>query len=181
MMSSLVIFLAAAEPTFDLTGKLSTAPTFVGEFTQEKRVKGFKRPLTSRGTFVVKRRQGVTWTTTEPFPSVLSVSSDEIVSKQADTVVFRMSAEKDPGVSVVTHLLFSVLSGDLAVLSTTFTVDGTSDRDAWSVRLLPRPGPLAKVFSLLTLEGHEFVEVVTLREVTGDETRITLRHTRPQP
>ncbi len=181
MMSSLVMLLATAEPTFDLTGKLSTAATLTGEFTQEKRVKGFKRPLTSRGTFVVKRGEGVTWTTTAPFPSVLVVSSDEIVSKQGDAVVFRLSAEKDPGISVVTRLLFSVLSGDLAVLATTFTVDGTSERDAWSVRLLPRPGPLSKVFSLLTLEGHEFVEVVTLKEVTGDETRITLRHTRPQP
>ncbi len=180
MMSTLVMLVAAA-PTFDLTGKLSMAPVLTGDFTQEKRVKGFKRPLTSRGTFVVKRGQGVTWTTTAPFSSELVVSSDEIVSKQSDAVVFKLSAEKDPGVRLVIQLLLSVLSGDLAVLSTSFTVDGTSDRDAWSVRLLPRPGPLTKVFSLLTLEGHQYVEAVTLREVTGDETRITLSHTRPLP
>ncbi len=40
-----------------------------GEFEQTKTIKGFKRPLVSKGSFVMAAGKGVLWVTAQPFAS----------------------------------------------------------------------------------------------------------------
>lgn len=153
-----------------------------GAFSQAKQVKGFKRPLVSSGTFLVKKDEGVRWVTTAPFASELQVRAKEIVSSQGGKVVFALDGEKEPGVKVITQLLFAFLSGDLKTLEAHFDVKAAkAEAEGWSLALEPKAPALAKVLSRVELAGGEHVRAVTLFEANGDLTKLTLTDTRSVP
>ena len=170
----LLLLSAPADLAAQVEAKLSKAPVQEGTFTQSKQVKGFKRPLKSSGTYRVAKGEGVQWNTEKPFASQLTVSADEIVSRQAGNETFKLSAKEEPTVRVITTLLFSVLSGDLKALETHFTSTGTVDAQGWAIELTPKKGPLEKVFTRIAIKGDATVRSVTMNEASGDSTLIDL-------
>lgn len=171
----LLALLAAPEGlAAQVKAKLSEAAVQQGTFEQSKQVKGFKRPLKSSGEYVVTRGEGVQWNTLKPFPSELTVTAGEISSKQNGAEVFRLDAKSEPTVRVITQLLFSLLSGDLAALESHFTATGEVQAERWKIALKPKTDGLKKVFASIDLEGDRAVRSVLLKELNGDVTTITL-------
>lgn len=143
-----------------------------GSFEQEKQVKGFKKPLKSRGEFLVARGRGVKWHTRTPFDSVLTVRKDDISSKQGDQEVFHLDASKEPTVRIINSVLFAMLAGDVEVLNTQFEVKSAPLGKGWKLELAPRQKGLAQVMARITIEGDRFVRRVELTEASGDATVI---------
>lgn len=170
----LLLLSAPSDLATQVEAKLSKAPVQQGTFEQSKQVHGFKKPLRSSGTYRVAKGEGVQWNTEKPFASQLTVSADEIVSRQGADETFKLSAKEEPTVRVITTLLFSVLSGDLAALETHFTSTGKVDAHGWSIELTPKPGPLEKVFTRIALKGDATVTSVAMTEASGDATLIQL-------
>jgi outer membrane lipoprotein-sorting protein len=169
--------LAAASPvelSAAVRAQLVDAPLIRGAFVQEKRVKGFKRPLVSRGDFVVAKGRGVRWHTHSPFDSVLLVRKDDISSRQGDTEVFRLDAAKEPTVRVVNTVLFSLLAGDLKVLEQHFEVKGEVGASGWTLELVPKSEGLKKVLRRIAMTGDRFVRRLELSEASGDVTVIRI-------
>lgn len=177
---ALTLLLGAADPNALATqvkAKLKDAPVLTGTFDQNKQVKGFKRPLKSSGTYRVAKGEGVQWNTLKPFASELTVKANEITSTQNGTEVFKLDAKSEPGVRIITELLFSLLSGDLPALSKHFTHDGEVGEKDWRIELTPKEASLQKVFVKITLKGDDSVRSVHLLEAGGDATLITLTPT----
>ncbi len=171
----LMLTLAAApDLSSQVKEKLAVKDVISGSFEQSKQVKGFKRPFKSTGTYEVKKGVGVQWNTTAPFASELTVSADQISSKQDGAVVFSLDAKTEPTVRVITQLLFSLLAGELAALDQHFTAKGEVQGNDWSIELTPKDGPLAKVFSRISLKGDTYVRSVHMLELSGDSTLISL-------
>lgn len=180
MISLLLALTLSADPTALATqvkAKLKDAPVLTGTFEQSKQVKGFKRPLKSSGTYRVVKAEGVTWNTLKPFASELTVRAGDITSKQNGVEVFKLDAKSEPGVRVITELLFSLLSGDLPALSKQFTHEGEVGEKDWRIELTPKEPTLQKVFTRITLKGDDAVRSVHLLEAGGDATLITLTPT----
>jgi outer membrane lipoprotein-sorting protein len=170
-----VLLLLAATPAdlpATVKARLADAAVVRGAFEQDKQVKGFKRPLKSKGDFVVARGRGVRWHTTAPFESVLTVRKDDISSRQGDTEVFRLDASKEPTVRVINQVLFALLAGDIAVLQAHFEVEGSVDEKGWQLALTPKAKGLAQVMSRISLQGDRFVRRLELSEASGDTTVI---------
>lgn len=175
MIALLLVLLAApGDLASQVKSRLDDAPVQQGTFEQRKQVKGFKRPLVSRGVYLVRRGEGVQWNTQEPFASELTVKADEIASKQNGAEVFRLDAKSEPTVRVITQLLFSLLTGELAALEQHFTAKGTVGAQGWSIELTPKAEPLKKVFTTVSLQGDRAVRQVELKEASGDLTSISL-------
>ena len=176
MISTLLLLTLAApgDLATQVKAKLTDAPVQKGSFEQSKAVKGFKRPLKSSGEYVVTRGHGVQWNTLLPFASQLTVSADEISSKQGRTEVFKLDAKSEPTVRVITQLLFSLLAGDLTALESYFTATGEVGAEHWSIELQPKSEALKKVFVSISLQGDRAVRSVLLKELSGDTTSITL-------
>jgi outer membrane lipoprotein-sorting protein len=177
MMSALVVWALAASPmelSQAVRAQLVDAPSIRGTFEQEKRVKGFKRPLVSKGDFVVAKGHGVRWHTLTPFDSVLLVRRDDISSKQGDTEVFHLDAAKEPTVRVVNTVLFSLLAGDLAVLERHFEVKGEAGPKGWTLELTPKSDGLKKVLKRIAMTGDRFVRRLELSEASQDVTVIRI-------
>lgn len=177
MTPMLVLWALAASPmelSAAVRAQLVDAAVIHGVFEQEKRVKGFKRPLVSKGDFVVAKGRGVRWHTQTPFDSVLLVRRDDISSKQGDTEVFRLDAAKEPTVRVVNTVLFSLLAGDLAVLERHFEVKGEAGPKGWTLELVPKADGLKKVLKRIVMTGDRFVRRLELSEASQDVTVIRI-------
>jgi Outer membrane lipoprotein carrier protein LolA-like len=181
--AALALALASAPATLaeQVRAQLADGPKVRGDFVQKKTVKGFKRPLTSRGDFVVVKGQGVRWHTREPFDAVLTVRPNDITSRQGGVEVFHLDAEKEPTVKVVNSVLFALLAGDLGVLERHFEVKGAAGPTGWTLELEPRDAGLGRVLRHLALQGDRFVRHLTLFEASGDVTELTLEGARLDP
>ncbi|MFT3709631.1 MAG: outer membrane lipoprotein carrier protein LolA [Archangium sp.] len=180
MIATLLVLALNAAPNDLATAvkaKLKDAPVLTGTFDQNKQVKGFKRPLKSSGTYRVAKGEGVQWNTLKPFASELTVRAGDITSKQNGVEVFKLDAKSEPGVRIITELLFSLLSGDLPALAPHFDTDGEITEASWRIELTPKDAALKKVFVRITLKGDDSVRSVHLLEAGGDATLITLTPT----
>jgi hypothetical protein len=160
--------------------QLLDAPAIAGTFEQEKKVKGFKRPLVSKGDFVVVKGRGVRWHTRSPFDSVLLVRRDDITSRQGEREVFHLDAQKEPSVRVINSVLFSLLAGDLSVLERHFELKGEVGAGGWTLELLPKSDGLKKVLERIVMSGDRFVRRLELSEASSDTTLIRIESPRAE-
>ncbi|RZI60782.1 MAG: outer membrane lipoprotein carrier protein LolA [Rubrivivax sp.] len=155
-----------------------------GDFEQSKQVPGFKKPVVSRGDFVVARGRGVLWRTRTPFESELRLTRDEIRASQGGATAMRMDAQREPALRLVNEMMFALLGGDVGALSKLFALDGELiGAAAWKLDLRPRQAAWLHVLQRLALSGDTHVRAVELVEAGGDVTRISfsnLRDTAPE-
>lgn len=158
----------------DVQSRLIDAPVIRGQFTQLRQLNGVKKPLTSTGAFLVDKQKGVIWQAQKPFPSTLRVTRGEIVQRNGDQVMMKLSADKEPTVKTVSSLLFSLFSGDVSALGRMFSADGKVDGKHWSMALTPKDATLAKLIAGIQLQGAGTVEHIELNSASGDITRIDM-------
>lgn len=174
------VFMPVAAQTapdllLEVSKRLNNPAVLRGEFEQTKTLKGFKRPLVSRGTFVMARGRGVQWVTTQPFASILVVTRERLltlgegeggVSQQIDT-------KQEPGLRAVNEMLMALLAGDVKALSARFKAEGAVQGEhGWHVALTPRDAALAGFIARIELDGDQHVKQVLLREASGDDSHI---------
>lgn len=152
--------------------RLDASEVLRGEFEQSKSIKGFKKPLVSRGQFVVARGQGIQWVTLTPFPSTLVVTRERLTTI-TDGGTQQIDVRKEPGLRAINDLLLAVLGGDLQALYDRFQVEGgLQGAQGWRMTLVPREASLARFVSRIEMEGDRHVQFVRLSEASGDENRI---------
>lgn len=145
-----------------------------GGFEQEKRIAGFKNPLRSQGSFLVAKQKGVVWTTLKPFPSEVVITGDRILSRQRDgSTRVEVDGREQPALRQVNAMMFALVSGDVATLSSKFVTQVQARPDnGWTLSLKPRSAALAKAFSRIVLTGDRYVREVDIEEANGDRTHL---------
>lgn len=171
----------AADLTANVRERLLRPAVLRGEFEQSKQVAGFKKPLLSKGNFLVARDQGVLWRTREPFASVLKLTRDEIVATQDGQIAFRLTASKEPTVRVINGLLFSLLNGDVNGLAEHFLINGEVHGKEWQLILTPKQAALAKIMRKIALNGDSYVRHIDIAEANGDQTVINFSSQNSEP
>ncbi|WP_164521448.1 outer membrane lipoprotein carrier protein LolA [Iodobacter ciconiae] len=181
LLSIFALSSHAADLAVSVKERLVQPEVLRGDFEQNKQVSGFKKPLVSRGDFLVARDSGVLWRTQTPFASTLKLSRDEIVAKQEGAVTFRLSASKEPSVRMINGLLFSLMNGDVSSLGELFKIEGSVSGKAWQLTLTPRQAALGKIMRKIELSGDQFVRRILLDEASGDQTLIRLSAQNTEP
>jgi hypothetical protein len=158
----------------DVRARLVNAPLVRGQFEQRKSVAGFKKPLVSKGDFLLVRDQGVLWNTRSPFASTLTLTRKSLSAEQGSGgAAYHLDSTKEPALAAVNELLFALLAGDVATLQQRFKVEGELVGSAgWKLELTPTDAGLARVFKHIHLEGDEYVRQVRLDETRGDSSVI---------
>lgn len=143
-----------------------------GEFTQEKRVAGFKNPLRSQGRFVLARDRGVVWTTLKPFPSEVVVTRERIYSVQRDgSRRVELDGRQQPALRGVNQMMLALVAGDLQSLAARFDAQVAAlPGQAWKLSLTPKSAALAKAFVRIELQGDRYVREARIVEAGGDTT-----------
>lgn len=171
---------ALAEPDLAvrIQARLRQAPLLRGRFEQDKALQGFAQPLKSTGDYLLLRGKGLLWRTAKPFASQLVVTRDAIRSEGAGA--FRLDAQREPAVRLITTLLLALLDGNLAALQAQFELTGR-DGANWKAELTPKAPALAKLFTRIELEGDSQVRRIRLLETQGDSTLIRFAEQAEQP
>lgn len=156
----------------EAASRLDQSEVVRGEFEQTKAIKGFKKPLVSRGEFVIVRGRGVQWVTLTPFPSTLVVTRDRLTTVTPGGTQ-QIDVRQEPGLRAVNDLLMAVLSGDMKALNARFQVEGgLQGTQGWRMILAPRDAALSRFVTRVEMEGDRHVQFVRLSEASGDENRI---------
>jgi outer membrane lipoprotein-sorting protein len=173
----------ASTPGAGVHARLANAPVLRGEFEQEKHLQGFKKPLLSKGDFLLARDRGVVWNTRSPFASTLVLTKQRLLTRQADGSTHNVADQAaSPAVSTANALLMALLGGDIEVLSRQFDLQETLAVDgSWKLQLVPKQGALKKIFKRIELQGDKYVRNVHLEEVRGDYTDIRFEQLRDTP
>jgi hypothetical protein len=164
----------ASTPGDGVRSRLDKVSVLRGQFEQEKQLQGFKNPLKSKGDFLLARDRGVVWNTRSPFASSLVLTRQHLLTQQADGSTKAVAGQNaSPAVSTANTLLMALLSGDTDTLSRQFRLTETLSTDgSWRLQLMPKQGPLKKIFKRICLAGDRYVRSVRLEEIRGDRTDI---------
>ena len=152
--------------------QLDNSAVLRGEFEQTKTIKGFKKPLVSRGGFVIARGKGVQWATTQPFASTLVITADRLVTINEGGGGQKMDTRQEPGLRAFNETLMAVLMGDIKVLAARFKVEGSVQDTRWHLILTPRDASLAALIARIDIEGDTQVRAIQLHEGAGDTSRL---------
>ena len=168
--------------TLDNLQKQLTAQTLLrGDFTQTKNVKMFKKPLLSNGSFLLTQSQGLVWQQKKPFPVSLILTKDKLRQQFSDKPADIIQAKDNPMVFYFSHLFLSLFQGDIKALQAQFDIVLSNNKENWKLELTPKSTPLNKVFSTITIEGHQYIKSLVLAELNGDSSVILFNNTSEQP
>jgi outer membrane lipoprotein-sorting protein len=165
---------AADTPESALRQRLHEPAVLRGSFVQSRQIVGFRRPIESRGVFVVARGRGLLWHTQKPFESVLTVNRERLrVSSGTGGAQTTLDARREPMLRALNDLLQSVVIADVAALKTRFdlTIELIGET-GWQLALAPKDAALRARFSSITLSGSAHVQSVLLAEAGGDVTTV---------
>ncbi|MDR2625065.1 MAG: outer membrane lipoprotein carrier protein LolA [Zoogloeaceae bacterium] len=161
----------------EIESRLVLAPVTRGDFVQTRQLVNIKKPLVSKGHFLVAREAGVLWENRTPFPQTTRLTRAEIVQTDANgKPLMRLSADREPAIKLINSILFAVLSGDLSTLAQYFAAEGEVKGTGWKARFTPRDASLARILKSLTLTGASAVTQVEMENATGDFTRIVFQN-----
>lgn len=166
------VAVRAADDLALVQQRVAQVPVLRGDFQQQKQVAGFSKPLRSEGNFVLSRERGVLWSTLKPFASEVVLTRDRILSRQRDgSTRVELDGRQQPALRAVNEMMYALMSGDVAALAPRFssTVEALPEQ-GWRLTLTPRPGPLARSFERIRLQGDRHVRHVEIDEANGDRT-----------
>jgi outer membrane lipoprotein-sorting protein len=170
----------AAEPQASLPAAFQVvsddlrAVTLVqADFVEEKTMHILSHPLESKGTLMFSPQHGVYRVMQEPVHQELLITRSQLIQKDAEGTVQRMRVRGQPAAQVFVDVFLSFFAGDRRVWEKTFEAVFSGERSHWKIELIPRrKSPAAKALRRILLEGREgIVDVMTLTEANGDETR----------
>ena len=165
----------------DLQMTLTSHKLLRGEFTQEKKMKMFKAPLLSGGTFLLTEKEGLVWSQKMPFPVSLVLIKDKLSQQFSGQKAQVIEAKTNPMVFYFSHLFLSLFKGDIKALEDQFKLSLSGDSASWTLKLVPKSAPLNKVFSDITITGGEFINGLRLSELNGDMSNITFSQQKTLP
>jgi outer membrane lipoprotein carrier protein LolA len=176
---------AAAETTSGvveaLRARMTAPPVLRGRFEQTRVLRLLRRPLISRGRFLLALDHGLLWNQDEPFRSSLLLQHEQMVQRVGDSEPVVMLASEQPVPFAISEVFLNLLSGDGAGLEQHFDLSLTLDEFAWQLTLTPKPGPLASAIDRIGVQGGAFVQVIEVLTTRGDRTTIRMSDVTDQP
>ncbi len=180
---------AAVGSISELQTVLSQNSIVRGEFTQTRNMEMFAQPLTSQGTFLLDKSNGLLWTQTTPFPVNLVLTDNKLSQRFADQPAKIITDKENPMAFYFSHIFLSVFHGDTQKLQDQFsltfqpTTAQSSDQNTafWKLTLKPKSAPMNAVFEAITLQGNSDIERIELKEIRGDSTVIEFSKLSHQP
>ncbi len=142
------------------------------DFHQEKVMRALKRPLVTEGQLIFVEGRGVLWQVIAPYAVRVLVKADEIVEWEEGASPRRMALGTNPIFRALSHVFLAALAGNVAALGEQFDVQAALEGGGWQLKLAPKDPTLASVFSVVQVDGGQFIETVRIAEVSGDQTTI---------
>lgn len=176
------VFPGHAASRAEVEKRLAYVDVLRARYSQTRYIQGLAEPLTSSGTLLLARLQGLVWTQQEPFRMQYVITRDVLVQNlPGQPRRIRKKAENAELFRFIS-LFASPLEGRPAQLDELFDISFTQESSAaWTMILVPRPERMRKLFASVTLKGDDFIEEVVISEASGNRTVIKFRDVTTTP
>jgi hypothetical protein len=167
--------LSSIANAFDLqqlSDQLARPEVIHGSFVQEKHLRALPQPLTSKGSFVLAKNQGLLWLLKTPLQQDYRITTKGIARRDASG--WQMLPGKSAGAEQ-NRLFLAVLQGDSSGLQRDFELSLSGDPQNWKLTLVPRSMLLKQVFNQINITGGELVHSIELLETQGDSTLLRMQ------
>ncbi|MGC5831786.1 outer membrane lipoprotein carrier protein LolA [Ralstonia pseudosolanacearum] len=155
-----------------VAAQLGRARGVRARFTQTQTLLSMQRPLVSTGTLLFSRERGVIWQIEQPLRLTYVVTDAGVRTLDAAGKAVPGSQRNAAGIAQVSRMMRAMLGGDLSAMYSQFDVAAQGTPAHWRLRLTPTQPQLAQALRGLDLHGDTYVRGITIRAVSGDETRL---------
>ncbi|AXV71396.1 outer membrane lipoprotein carrier protein LolA [Ralstonia nicotianae] len=155
-----------------VAAQLGRARGVRARFTQTQTLRSMQRPLVSAGTLLFSRERGVIWQIEQPLRLTYVVTEAGVRTLDAAGKPVPGSQRNAAGIAQVSRMMRAMLGGDLSAMYSQFDVAAQGTPAHWRLRLTPTQPQLAQALRGLDLHGDTYVRGITIRAVSGDETRL---------
>lgn len=184
LLAGLLLLSAAAQAVTldDLQQRFASQPVVRADFSQLREIKGMAQPLKSSGELLIAQDKGLWWHQAKPFPLTLVLDDKRMVQVMNGQAPQIITADSNPQMFQFNHLMRALFQADRQVLEQNFSLDFSDlGQQKWQLVLTPKTSPLDKLFTTITLQGAEYLDVIKLNDRQGDNTDITLTNQRLAP
>jgi Outer membrane lipoprotein carrier protein LolA-like len=151
--------------------RLSEPAVVRGSFEQTRDIHILSKPLRSHGIFVLSDL-GLYWQQQSSPVSSLIADGTRLVQKIGDGEPETIDESSSPMVLPFSRIFLGIFRGDETSLRQNFSIAFASRDCSWSVVLTPLAEPLSLAIASITLRGRDYIEEVTVRASSADETQI---------
>ncbi len=146
-------------------------------FTQSRENPALTQPQVSRGQLLFVVGHGMLWQVTEPYRESLALTGARTVriDEQGQLQSVRGG---DRGVTQVSQMLQSMLSGKPEDALRQFEVETQGTPAHWTLRFTPRQQRMARVLRRIELDGDHFLQGIRVELASGESTDIRFADTR---
>jgi hypothetical protein len=145
------------------------------QFVELRYFRLLNQPQQSSGTLLYVAPNYLQKTTTEPAPSRLTISGDQLTIEQQRQPTRTIALHDYSEIGMLVDSIKAILAGDLAVLTRSFTATLAGGPDAWTLTLEPRDAKLRDLVASIRIQGRRDTirDVLTLH-ADGGRTDMTV-------
>lgn len=173
---------SAGSPGWNLTtlmAALHQVRSSAARFVEVRTFHLLNQPQQSSGRLLYVAPGYLQKTTTEPTPSRLTVSGNQLTIEQQGQPTRAIALQDYSGVGTLVDSIRATLAGDLPALTRSFTTALAGGPDNWTLTLEPRDEKLRDMVTSIRIQGQRDTirDVLTL-QADGDRTDMTVT---PEP
>jgi len=166
----------------ELQQRFSQQPILRADFSQQRTISGMSQPLNSSGNLLIAQKKGLWWQQEKPFTLTLLLTENRMVQTLSGQPPQVVTAESNPQMFQFNALLTALFQADQQVLEHNFTLNFSDQgQGAWQLILTPKTSPLNRLFRTITLNGREYLNLIDINDMQGDETHVRFFNQRTQP
>lgn len=167
-----------SDPTLltSILGELASHQSVRAEFTQQRQNPALTQPQVSKGTLLFVLGHGMLWQVQQPYQETraLTGSKSAIIDAQGHAQTVR----SDRGMSQISQMLQSMLSGNIDDVMRQFDVHADGNPAQWTLRFTPKQARVAHVLTDIQLNGGAFLQGIRIDMQDGTRTDISMSHPR---
>lgn len=146
------------------------------EFTQTRSNPVLSQPQVSSGQLLFVLGHGMLWQVQKPYQETLALTGSRSARIDAQGKLQPMRSER--GVSQISQMLQSMLSGKPDEVLRQFNVQTSGTPAQWTLHFTPKQERMARVLGSIELDGDAFLEGIRIDMQDGTSTRIRFTGTR---
>lgn len=160
--------LAAEAPTAQ--DKLAPHQVLRGSFIETHPVKGFDKPMSTSGTFVVAPQYGLLWEIQKPMATTTIITRETSI-QDIGGLVIKLPIKN---LQRLYDIVSSALIGRWGTLEKDFVITKGAKDAPWQLTLTPRRDVQSPMpYKVITVSGNRFIESIVLTKLNGAYESVT--------
>ena len=157
-------------------GELAQHAAVRAEFSQTRSNPALSQPQVSSGQLLFVLGHGMLWQVQAPYQETLALTGSH--SARVDAQGTLQPMRSDRGVSQVSQMLQSMLSGQPDEVLRQFDLQASGTAAHWTLHFTPKQQRMAHVLTSIELDGDAFLQGIRIDMQDGSSTRIRFTGTR---